>query len=172
VWPVLAVAVLLVAAGAFAGGWFAGSAGLVEPVDDPARGETFTFGAGGDISEFGVSVGSCGATPLQKGRGVPNSVGCDDLHDFEVVYGTELYQSDGFGYPSRERLVALGHAACEIAFNDDAYVKADQRGRLAYMTLLPSRATWNDSESPERSVVCAVRDRDRSQLSASVSPQE
>ena len=170
-WPVLAVAVVLLA-GAFAGGWFSGRAGMVEPVVDPAKGETFTYGSGGDIPEFAVSPGSCGSSPLQKGRGIASSVTCDEVHDVEVVYGTELYQADDMGYPGDERVRALGESVCAVVFNDDAYVLADKRGDLAYVTLVPTRATWTDSEQPEQSVVCAIRARDRTQLNASVSPQE
>jgi hypothetical protein len=170
-WPVLAVAAVLVA-GAFAGGWFSGRAGMVEPVTDPAKGETFTYGPGGDIPEFAVSPGSCGSSPLQRGRGVQSSVTCDELHDFEVVYGTELYQAEEMGFPGDGRVKALGESVCAVVFNDDAYVLSDKRGDLAYVTLVPTRDTWTDSEQPEQSVLCAIRARDRKQLEASVSPQE
>jgi hypothetical protein len=76
------------------------------------------------------------------------------------------------GYPGDERVRALGESVCAVVFNDDAYVLADKRGDLAYVTLVPTRATWTDSEQPEQSVVCAIRARDRTQLNASVSPQE
>ncbi|GAB1514512.1 serine/threonine-protein kinase [Actinophytocola sp. KF-1] len=170
-WPVLAAAVVLLA-GAFAGGWFSGRAGLVEPVVDPARGETFTYGTDGDIPEFAVSPGSCGSSPLQQGRGIASSVTCDEVHDFEVVYGTELYQADDMDYPGAERVKALGESVCAVVFNDGAYVVPDKRADLAYVTLVPTRATWTDAEQPEQSVLCAIRDRDRKQLEASVSPQE
>ncbi|MFI7676667.1 serine/threonine-protein kinase [Actinophytocola sp. NPDC049390] len=170
-WPVLAVVVALVA-GAFAGGWFSGRAGMVEPVSDPAKGETFTYGTGGNIPEFGVAPGSCGGAPLQHGRGIQSSVGCDELHDFEVVYGTELYQADEMGHPGDDRVKAVGESVCAVVFNDDAYVLSDKRGDLAYVTLVPTRDTWTDSEQPEQSVLCAVRTRDRKQLDVSVSPQE
>ncbi len=171
-WPAaLAVGVLLVA-GAFAGGWFSGRAGLVEPVVDPAKGETFTYGTGGDIAEFAVSPGSCGNSPLQKGRGIQSSVTCDELHDFEVVYGTELYQADEMAFPGLDRLKALGESVCGVVFNDDAYVLSDKRGELAYVTLVPTTGTWSDADQPEQSVLCAVRTRDHKQLEASVSPQE
>jgi hypothetical protein len=167
----LGVAVVLLAA-AFAGGWFSGRAGLVEPVNDPAKGETFTYGEGGDIPEFEVSADSCGGTQLQRGRGVPSSVTCDETHDFEVVYGTELYQSDVMDYPGHDRLVAAGEAACVIAFNDPAYVLADERDKLAYVTLVPTKAAWEDSEAPAQNTLCAVRNRDHNQLTAPVGPQD
>jgi hypothetical protein len=172
VWPAaLAVGVLLLA-GAFAGGWFSGRSGLVEPVVDAAKGETFTYGTGGEVPEFAVSPGSCGSSPLQQGRGVQSSVTCDELHDFEVVYGTELYQADDMAYPGDARLTALGESVCAVVFNDDAYVLSDKRGGLTYMTLVPTEQTWTDGEQPEQSVLCAIRDRDRAQMQASVSPQE
>ena len=169
--PVLVVAAVLLA-GAFAGGWFSGRAGMVEPMVDPAKGETFTYGSGGAIPEFAVSPGSCGSSRLQQGRGVASSVTCDEVHDFEVVYGTELDQADDMGYPGDGRAKALGESVCAVVFNDDAYVLSDRRGDLAYVTLVPTRATWTDSEQPEQSVLCAIRARDYVQLKASVSPQE
>jgi hypothetical protein len=169
-WPFVAVVAVLVV-GAFAGGWFAGSAGLVEPVVDPAKGETFTYGEGGDIAEFEVGGDSCGGSPLQKGRSVPSSVGCDETHDFEVIYGNGLFQSEVMDYPGEVRLAEVGEPTCAAAFNDSAYVLEDERGELAYVTLIPSRAAWEDSENPEQNTLCAVRKRDRSQLSVPVGPQ-
>jgi hypothetical protein len=171
VWPAVAAVALVLVVGAFAGGWFAGRSGLVEPVVDPAKGETFTYGEGGDIPEFEVSLDSCGGSPLQKGRGIPSSVGCDELHDFEVVYGTELYQSETMDYPDGARLVTVGEASCATAFNDPAYVLDEERGVLAYVTLVPTRAAWEDSESPAKNTICAVRKRDRGQLATPVGPQ-
>ncbi|MFC4856303.1 serine/threonine-protein kinase [Actinophytocola glycyrrhizae] len=171
VWPFVAVAALVLAC-AFAGGWFSGRAGLVEPVVDPAKGETFTYGDGGDIEEFEVRAGTCGGSPLQKGRSVPSSVGCDETHDFEVVYGSDLYQSDAMAYPGVERLAAVGEATCATAFNDPAYVLDEERAGLVYVTLIPSPAAWTDSENPVQSTLCAVRDADRRQLTAPVGPEE
>lgn len=163
---------MLLVAGAFAGGWFSGRAGLVEPVVDAARGETFTYGDGGDIPELQVSTGSCGSSPLQRGRGIPSSVTCDETHDFEMVYSTELYQSENLGYPGVDRLKAFGESVCAVVFNDDAYVLENQRRDLVYMTLVPTEAAWTDLEDGNQSVFCAVRDADRAQLSESVIPQD
>jgi len=170
VWPVMAVVALLVV-GAFAGGWFSGRAGLVAPVDDPAKGETFTYGESGDIPELGVSADSCGGSPLRQGRSVPSSVGCDETHDFEVIYSDSPAQSDAMEYPGEERLAAIGEPACATAFNDPEYVLDDERAGLVYVTLIPSRAEWEDSENPERSTLCAVRNEDRTQLSEPVGPE-
>lgn len=170
-WPIVAVVAVLVAC-AFAGGWFSGRTGLVEPVVDPAKGETFTYGENGDIPELQVSPGSCGSSPLQRGRGVPSSVTCDELHDFEMVYGTELYQSDDMGYPGKDRLASLGESICSVVFNDDTHVVEKERGGRSYVTLLPTEATWTDSEQGDQSVLCAVRNTDRTQLSKPVTPQE
>jgi hypothetical protein len=170
-WPLVAVAAVLVL-GAFAGGWFSGRSGLVEPVVDPAKGETFTYGEGGDIPELQVSTGSCGSSPLQKGRGVPSSVTCDELHDFEMVYSTELYQSDAMDYPGKDRLAAFAESTCALVFNDDAHIVAGERGSLSYITLLPGEAAWKDQEQGNQSVFCAVRKTDRTQLSEPVTPQQ
>jgi hypothetical protein len=171
VWPVVAVVAVLVV-GAFAGGWFAGRAGLVEPVVDPRKGETFTYGEGGDIPELEVSPGYCGSSPLAKGRGVPSSVSCDELHDFEMVYSTELYQSEDMDYPGKDRLTTLGESTCAVVFNDNAHVLENQRGSLSYVTLLPGEAAWRDLENGNQAVFCAVRKTDRSQLSEPVTPQQ
>ena len=172
VWQAVAVVGVLLVVAAFAAGWFSGRGGMVEQVSDPAQGETFTYGSGGDIPELQVPSGYCGNSPLTKGRGVSSSVDCGELHDFEIVYSSTLSSAETLDYPDAARLAALGESICGVVYYDDAVVMESRRGAVAYMTLLPSRAMWTDSEQGDQSVLCAIRKRDGGQLSASVVPQQ
>ena len=168
-WPVVALVVLLVA-GAFAGGWFAGRTGLVEPVVDPAKGETFTFGEDGQISDFNLSPGNCGGSPIEAGREYPTSVTCDETHDFEVAYSFDLASSDVLAYPGVDTLTAVAERTCALVFTNDVVVPQRRRDALTYVSLVPTRASWEATEDYDRSMYCLLRDRNRAQLSDQVVP--
>jgi hypothetical protein len=170
-WPVVALVAALVL-GAFAGGWFGGRSGLVEPFVDPAKATTFTYGAGGQIPVFDISAGSCGGTRLEATRSIPSSVSCDETHDFEVVADLDLFQAEQDEHPGEDRLTRLADAACATVFYDSHMVRAAQRDSLAYTSLIPSPGSWTASaETVDRSIYCAVTRRDKQQLDAPVGQQ-
>jgi hypothetical protein len=169
-WPVVALVALLVA-GAFAGGWFGGRAGLVDPpAVDQAKGETFTYGDGGQIPVFTFSPHNCGGSPIESGREYTSSVNCEETHDFEVAYGLDLYGSDAIDYPGVDRLTAYGEKLCALVFTNESFVPTDRRDALSYVTLVPSDASWNAKEDYDRAVYCLLRNRDQSQLGDQVVP--
>ena len=169
-WPVVALVALLVA-GAFAGGWFGGRAGLVDPpAVDPAKGETFTYGDGGQIPAFTFSTHNCGGSPIEAGREYTSSVNCDETHDFEVAYGLDLYGSDAIDYPGVANLTAYGEKLCALVFTNNTFVPEGRRGALQYVTLVPSERSWTAAEDYDRATYCLLRNRNQDQLSEQVVP--
>jgi serine/threonine protein kinase len=91
----LVVGVVVLVAGAFAGGWFGGRTGLVEPVVDAAKGPTYSYGAdNADIPEFGLYKNQCAPARLERGRSYTDSADCAEPHDFEVLYALDTFGSD------------------------------------------------------------------------------
>jgi hypothetical protein len=171
-WPFVALVALLVG-GAFAGGWFSGRSGLVEPFVDPARAGSYTFGEGGQIPVFGISAGSCGGRPLEAKGSITSSVSCEETHDFEVVADLDLFQAEQAEHPGVDRLTRLGDAACATVFYDGDSVLPEERDALAYTALVPTQGSWTaDTETIDRSVYCVVTRRDKQQLDAPVGRQE
>ena len=171
-WPFVAAAVVLVAGG-FAGGWFTGRTGLVEPVVDPAKGPTYTYGgSGADVPEFELSPSSCAPARLESGRSYTNSADCAGPHDFEVLYVLDPFTSDDIGYPGEPQLRALAEASCALVFDMDEGVPPDERGTLSHSALVPTEQSW-DAPSSERSrgVICVISRRDGRQLTQQVIPQ-
>ncbi|MFL6123700.1 protein kinase domain-containing protein, partial [Actinophytocola sp.] len=171
-WPFAAAAGVLVAA-AFAGGWFAGRAGMVAVATDPAEGPTYTYGgSGADIPEFELSQNSCAPARLESGRSYTNSADCAGPHDFEVLYVLDPFASDDTAYPGEKELRGLAEASCALVFNMDEAIPADERGKLKHSALVPTRQSW-DAPSSERSrgVVCLVGSRDGKQLTRQVIPR-
>jgi hypothetical protein len=169
-WP-WAAAVAVLVAGAFAGGWFGGRAGLVEPVVDPAAGEAYTYGdATAQIPEFKPYEGDCGGAELEAGRSYTGSVDCAGPHDFEVYYVTDPFGSvDGLGYPDVGTMTAMANATCALVFGMDEAVPADERGTLRHSALVPGKQSW-DADTPDRNrkVYCLLSRRDGRQFSQQV----
>ena len=171
-WPLAAAAVVLVA-GAFAGGWFAGRVGLVEPVVDAAKGPTYTFGgSGADIPVFDLSQNQCAPARLEAGRSYTNSADCAGPHDFEVLYVLDPFTSDDIAYPGENELRGLAEASCALAFNLDEAVPANDRDTLTHWSLVPTRQSWDAPTSErDRGVYCLIGSRDGRQLTSQVIPQ-
>lgn len=167
----IGLAVLLVA-GAFVGGLFTGrgTAGSGAPPAEAARGETYTYGPGGDIPIFDVSPQSCAAGPIGPGRSVSSSSECDKPHDFQV-YAADAPVSSSLEveWPGKERLTAYGQAWCGLLFASKVIVPADKNTALTYLTLIPTEQSWKDKNSG-RGVICVVRTRDGKQFDQSVMP--
>ncbi len=166
-WPLVAAGVLLVAC-AFAGGWFGGRAGLVEPVVDPAKEETLTYGSGGQVPIFELSGGTCSASPMQSGRSYPSGIGseCTDAHDFEVLDFDAFASGAEVVYPG-PKLREWAEATCAMLYTSDL-VAEDLRGTLSHRALYPTADQWDADDGVHRSVYCLLANRDDTQLSEQV----
>ncbi|HEU5475052.1 MAG TPA: serine/threonine-protein kinase [Actinophytocola sp.] len=169
IWLAVA-AVVLVAAGAATGGWFAHRAFATEK-PEAANGGVMEWGEGGAVPEFKPNNGYCASGNLRPGVSYTSTVECDEPHDIQVFgVASPMENSTNFsvGYPGRERLSVYGQAWCGMVFasvwiNDNR--KADT---LTYVTLIPSEQTWKDAErSNEHPVICVLHSRDGSQLRTS-----
>ncbi|WP_424923914.1 protein kinase domain-containing protein [Actinophytocola oryzae] len=172
-WPWVAVAAVLVV-GAFAGGWFAGRTGLVEPVVDEAKGSTYSFGgSGADIPAFELYQSQCAPAQLESGRSYTNSADCAGPHDFEVLYVLDPFNSeDDIPYPGLASLKALGEASCALVFGMEDVIPADDRGRLLHSSIVPTEDSWvGPSSDRDRSMYCVISRRDGKQLTEQVLPQ-
>jgi hypothetical protein len=162
-----AVVAVLVLAGFFAGVAAGRKAGTTA---DPARGQTLTWGAGGDIPEFSISVGSCAAAPLRKDRSFAATSNCKEAHDFQTFGEHESINSaaDTVPWPGPAALTRFGEAWCAMVFASDVVTDEKKRDTLTYVTLIPSAAAWDDRTHGGREVVCVAQRRDGGQLNASV----
>ena len=169
-WPLVALVVLLVA-GAFAGGWFAGRAGLVEPVVDPAKGETFTFGEDGQISDFRPVAGQLRRVADRGRPGVPDER--DVRRDARLRGRLQLRPR----LVRHARLPGRRHAhrrrrsgRARWCSPTTSWCRSGERDALTYVSLVPTRASWEATEDYDRSMYCLLRDRNRAQLSDQVVP--
>jgi hypothetical protein len=172
-WPVVAAVAVLVV-GAFAGGWFGGRAGMVEPTVDPAKGSTYTYG-GGDIPTWDLTERSCSSASLQAGNSYVDTTDCADAHAFEVLNTLDVFGSDDEApYPSETWMRSIAESWCGLIFNTDGIVPADERDRLTRTALVPARDAWEASTSAtsgtgrDRRLYCVIADRDGKQLPAQV----
>jgi hypothetical protein len=171
-WPVLAAAAVLVA-GAFTGGWFTGRIGLVEPVNDPAKGPTYTYGGdGADIPEFELSYNQCAPARLESGRSYTNSADCAGPHDFEVLYVLDPFTGDDVAYPGPEALKATAEASCALVFGLNGVLPKSERDKLTHASLVPSQESWEEPSSSDRDrgEYCLIYRRDGKQLTSQVVP--
>jgi eukaryotic-like serine/threonine-protein kinase len=171
-WLWVAVVAVLVA-GAFAGGWFTGKAGLVEPVVDEAKGPTYSFGGdGADIPAFEMYQGQCAPAGLEAGRSYTNSADCAGPHDFEVLYALDpLNSPDDVPYPGLPALKALGEASCALIFGMKDVLPDDERGQLMHASLVPTEDSWEGPSSDrDRAMYCVIYRRDKKQLTSQVGP--
>jgi hypothetical protein len=137
---------------------------------DPAKGATLTWGEGGDIPEFNVSVGSCGAGLLTSGRSVSSTTDCKKPHDFQSFGERELISrsDENVKYPSKAVLIRVGEAYCRLLFDSDVITDAKKADTLTYLTLIPSQAAWEDTGHGGREVTCVVQSRAGKQLEDTV----
>jgi hypothetical protein len=169
-WPWVAAVVLLVA-GAFTGGWFWGRTGLVAPVDDAAKGPTYTYGdATADIPAFELYQGGCASAPLEAGRSYTDSTDCAGPHDFEVLYEFNPFGSEADAeYPDVAALRSLAEASCSLVFGLDQAVPENRRDRLKHMSLVPTKDSWTaPSDEMNRNMYCVIASRDDKQLTEQV----
>ncbi|MPZ81467.1 MAG: protein kinase [Actinophytocola sp.] len=162
-WPVLALVAVLVA-GAFVGGAFAGKALLTdEPATDPAKGATMSYGKGGDIKEFAVRGGECSTSQVRAGRRYPSSITspCEDPHEFEVIV-SEVFNNTEMDYPGDEYLRPYSTTLCSLIFHS-SMVEPTDPDQLSYVTLLPSKTSWDDAADGDRTVFCLLTSRDPNQ---------
>jgi eukaryotic-like serine/threonine-protein kinase len=171
-WPWAAVAVLL-AGGAFAGGWFTGRAGLVEPDLDPAKGPTYSYGSGdADIPAFELYPEQCAPARLEANRSYTAAADCAGPHDFEVLYALDIFNSeDDLAYPGQDALEPLAEASCALVFGLDDAVPANRRADLVHMSLVPTEDSWDGPSSDrDRAMYCLIAARDGDQLTEPVVP--
>jgi hypothetical protein len=171
-WPWVAAVVVLLAA-AFAGGWFSGRVGLVEPVVDAAKGPTYTYGdAGAQIPEFKLYQAGCAPARLEAGRSYTDNVDCAGPHDFEVLYALDPFGSDEIGYPDVAELRNLAEASCSLVFNLDEAIPEKERAELMHASLVPGEKSWNaPSSERDRRMYCLISRRDGKQLTQQVVPE-
>jgi hypothetical protein len=166
---VLAVALVVVLVLA---AFFAGVAAGRKPgsTADPARGQTLTWGAGGNIPLFDVSYGYCVAAPLRTGHSVPSTSDCKQPHDFQSFGEHDVTSSSDVtvAWPGPEALTRVGEAWCGLVFASDLITDRTKRDTLTYVTLIPTQAAWDDKTHGGRQIVCVVQRRDGSQLTGSV----
>lgn len=161
----ISLAALLVVVAFFAGV----AAGRKAPPGstDPAKGETLVWGDGGDVPEFNVSLGSCVAAPLTKGRSYPSTNDCKQAHDFQSFGEHDTVSSSSkVDWPGKAALTKFGEAWCATLFASN--VIDEDRNKLTYVTLIPSENAWDDTAHGGRSIVCVVQSRDGKQLDGSV----
>ncbi len=170
-WLVLAMVVLLVA-GAAAGGWFLGRALLAaEQPADAARGATMSYGKGGDIPVFALGYGACPTARLVAGRSYPSdsNSACEDAHEFEVIAWEPFGSNAELSYPA-SRLRTFAEAFCAAMFESDAVAPADKEQTLSYVTLYPTKKTWDDARNDDsndggsQSLYCLITNRQDRQL--------
>jgi hypothetical protein len=172
-WLAVAAAVI-VAAGVFAGGWFAHRQ-LTAVQPESADGGVLTFGADdADVPQFEVGNGYCASGTLKQGAKFPSTSSCDEAHDIQVFGANRVFDSSSevdFAYP-QNRLRDYGHAWCSLVFASNLVTKQDKAQTLTYVTLVPSRDAWSapDQEERVRDVACVLYSRDGRQLSGSLLP--
>ena len=165
-WALAGVVVLL--AGAFAGGWFTRE-GVSADKGDPAMLPTLTYGDGGQVPEFDLGDGNCSAAPMRDGRSYPsgNSVDCEQPHEFQVLSAYDQFGSTPLHYPGNH-LRVMAEQTCAWVFGSNA-VRPEDRGELQYRALYPTKAAWgNPDDDHQREMYCLVSDRGGNQLDASV----
>jgi hypothetical protein len=173
-WPLVTAAAVLVA-GAFVGGWFTGRAGMVEPVVDPAKGSTYSYGgAGADIPEFDVPQNQCAPARLEVGRSYTQTADCAGPHDFEVLYVDDTFTNeDDIKYPGEAALGPMAEASCALIFGLDEAVPKELRDQLVHSSLVPSSQSWDAvSSERDRGLYCLISRRDGKQLTESVLPEK
>ncbi|SDC30950.1 serine/threonine-protein kinase [Actinokineospora iranica] len=157
-------AVLAVAAGL--GGFFLHK-GITTPAagSEPVPIQTFTYGAGGDLREFGIPDGYCGQGRLQRDASFDSYADCRKPFDFQVYgYLNPMNSSAEWAYLSKE-LKALGQTYCSWLFSTDR-VKPDGKDSLTFAVVLPAKETWeaDSSNDGKQTVVCVLMAKDGSQL--------
>jgi eukaryotic-like serine/threonine-protein kinase len=173
-WP-LAVGVVVLVAGAFAGGWFGGRVGLVEPVVDPAKGKTYSYGGDrADIPVFELQPDQCAPARLEAGRSYSNAADCTEAHDFEVLTDLDPFGTDeDTPYPGLDALKSMAEASCALVFGTAGAVPADQRDQLSYSSLAPTEESWiAPSSDMDRGLYCLVSRRDGKQLTEDLTPSD
>jgi hypothetical protein len=163
----LVAAVVVLAAGAFAGGWFGGRMGMVEQVVDSAKGPTYSYGGeDADLPEFGLYPGQCAPARLEAGRSYGDATDCEGPHDFEVLYNLDAFGSDPqTAYPGLPALRSLAEASCALVFGLDEAVPDNLRGRMIRFSLVPTEESWTaPSSEMDRKLYCLIASRDRAQL--------
>jgi hypothetical protein len=137
------------------------------PVTDPAKGQTLVWGEGGDVPDFNVSLGSCVASPLTKGRSYPSTSDCKQPHDFQTFGEHDTVStSSKVDWPGKDQLTRFGEAWCAMTFAGNTIT--EDRAKLTWVTLIPSEKAWDDTAHGGRAIVCAVQSRDGKQLDGSV----
>jgi hypothetical protein len=167
----LIVLVVLLLAGAFVGGLFTGksSSSSGSQGADPAKAETFVWGAGGDIPEFEVSITGCSASPIEANRSFTSGADCEEPHDFQVFAADAPVSSSlEISYPGKEWLTQYGNSWCGLLFASSLITPDDKTSKWSYVTLIPSQDGWESTESGSKAVICVVRKRDRTQIDSSV----
>ncbi|MCG8916249.1 serine/threonine protein kinase [Actinokineospora sp. PR83] len=130
--------------------------------------ETYTYGPGGDLTEFNLAEGYCSNNRLQRGAGFSSS-GNDCKKTFLIeVFGTitPLNSSYTLGYDATG-LEATGKGYCGWMFNTERVIP-EKRKDLMYSVVYPSEQTWKDEEDSSRyTIYCVLSGKDGQQLTGS-----
>ncbi|HEV2784201.1 MAG TPA: serine/threonine-protein kinase [Actinophytocola sp.] len=166
-----AAAVVLLLAGALAGGWFL-HRGLAAPKPEAADGGVFTYGKDGDIRDFSMSTRDCAAVELRPNISVPSTVDCDEPHAIQVFgYNSAIGNGNTTkpDYPGLDRLREYGRVWCSMVFASNWVTPRDKYETLSFITLIPTQTQWNDNDDKpnERQIGCVLRDRDNAQIRGS-----
>ncbi|WP_235926440.1 serine/threonine-protein kinase [Actinokineospora pegani] len=123
--------------------------------------QTYSYGPGGDLTEFELREGYCSNNPLQMNAGYSSSGSdCDKPHKIEVFGSfSPLSTSYDLTY-NGDRVKGAAEGFCTWLFNTervDPTKHAD--GKLAFAVVYPSQAVWEDDDISNRyETFCVVYD--------------
>jgi hypothetical protein len=166
-WLIAAVVVGLLAG--LVGGWF-GHRFLTAVDPEAADGGVLTYGDGGDIQQFEVGNGYCGAGAIRKGVSYPSTSDCKEAHDIQVFASGVVADEPSrtkLDYPSAQKLNDAAKTWCSLVFASKWVTPEDKTSALTFVTLVPSEDYWKGARNDERRIICVLHSRDGSQLRGS-----
>jgi hypothetical protein len=133
--------------------------------------QVLTYGDGGDLPVFDVSITSCLQGGLVAGRQFPSgsTVSCDNPHDLEIFETLNPFDSQrDLPYPGRAQFAAYAGSACTLIFGSGVITGTD-KSALEVAALVPSEKEFGkraDSSSSytDRTVICLLRAANGTQL--------
>jgi eukaryotic-like serine/threonine-protein kinase len=136
----------------FVVGVLIGRFALVPGGASTAMDPTLTFGAGGDIGTFNTDGEDCGNGKIKAAARLNQGTSCSDPHDFEIYANESPFGAGGYdlAYPGEEALARFGEGYCSIVFASDKIVAPGKQTSLRYITLIPSKQSWNDKQRTQK----------------------